>query len=62
MPRRRKPATFQPIDPLILQRYAICMTAIQQGYRFRLMGDLRGKTVLDRGCGDGWQSLETYCV
>src|SRR5262249_2635149 len=31
MPRRRKPATFQPIDPLILQRYAICMTAIQQG-------------------------------
>ena len=49
-----KAGDIQPIDPLILQRYRdLQRRRFNKEYRFRLMGDLRGKTVLDLGCGDG---------
>jgi 2-polyprenyl-3-methyl-5-hydroxy-6-metoxy-1,4-benzoquinol methylase len=48
----------KPIDPLTLRRYAGPLRRrFSMEYRFRLPGDLRGKKVLDVGCGDGTNSV-----
>ncbi len=45
---------IRPVDPLVLRRYGQQQRRrFNKEYRFRLLGDLRGKTVLDVGCGDG---------
>jgi SAM-dependent methyltransferase len=48
-----------PIDPLALERYSRSglRRRFNKEFRFRLMGDLRGRTVLDVGCGDGLNSV-----
>ena len=41
-----------PIDPLTLARYhGPLRRRFSKEYRLRLLGDLRGKNVLDIGCG-----------
>jgi 2-polyprenyl-3-methyl-5-hydroxy-6-metoxy-1,4-benzoquinol methylase len=48
----------KPIDPLALRRYSGPLRRrFSMEYRFRLPGDLHGKTVLDVGCGDGSNSV-----
>jgi 2-polyprenyl-3-methyl-5-hydroxy-6-metoxy-1,4-benzoquinol methylase len=48
-----------PIDPLALQRYTrpVLRRRFNKEFRFRVMGDLRGKTLLDVGCGDGLNAV-----
>src|ERR1700681_2946603 len=48
-----------PIDTLALERYgASCpRRRFNKEFRFRVLGDLRGKAVLDVGCGDGSNSV-----
>jgi 2-polyprenyl-3-methyl-5-hydroxy-6-metoxy-1,4-benzoquinol methylase len=48
-------ASVGPIDPLALERYGRIPHRRRFNKEFRLhaLGDLRGKTVLDVGCGDG---------
>ena len=48
-----------PIDPLALRRYSapVLRRRFNKEFRFRLMGDLRGKTILDVGCGDGLNTV-----
>jgi SAM-dependent methyltransferase len=42
------------IDPLTLERYRSARRLrFNKEFRFHLLGDLRGKRVLDVGCGDG---------
>ncbi len=52
----RQPA--QPMDELTLERYRETRRPwFNKEFRFQLMGDLRGKRVLDVGCGDGSNAL-----
>src|SRR5215470_3431964 len=47
------------ISPLTLERYSFGETLrhrFSKEFRLRLLGDLRGKRVLDIGCGDGGNS------
>jgi 2-polyprenyl-3-methyl-5-hydroxy-6-metoxy-1,4-benzoquinol methylase len=48
-----------PMDPLALQRYTRprLRRRFNKEFRLRLMGDLRGRSVLDVGCGDGVNSV-----
>ena len=48
-----------PIDPLALQRYTrpVLRRRFNKEFRFRVMGDLRDKTLLDVGCGDGLNAV-----
>jgi 2-polyprenyl-3-methyl-5-hydroxy-6-metoxy-1,4-benzoquinol methylase len=48
-----------PIDPLALQRYAgpVLRSRFNKEYRFKVLGSLKGKTLLDVGCGDGMNSV-----
>jgi len=47
-----------PMDPLTLARYRGPLRArFSKEYRLRLLGDLRGKRVLDVGCGEGTNSI-----
>jgi 2-polyprenyl-3-methyl-5-hydroxy-6-metoxy-1,4-benzoquinol methylase len=51
-------ALAQPIDPLVLQRYTGRLRKrFYSEFRFRLLGDVRGKTLLDVGCGLGSNSV-----
>src|SRR5205823_1341194 len=47
------------IDPLAWQRYtrAGLRRRFNKEYRFRLLGDLAGKSLLDVGCGDGLNAV-----
>jgi SAM-dependent methyltransferase len=47
-------AAIQPVNPLVLERYGKLQRKwFNKENRFRILGDLRGKKVLDVGCGDG---------
>jgi 2-polyprenyl-3-methyl-5-hydroxy-6-metoxy-1,4-benzoquinol methylase len=46
--------SITPTDPLALRRYSPPLRRkFSKEFRFLLMGDLRGKSLLDVGCGDG---------
>jgi 2-polyprenyl-3-methyl-5-hydroxy-6-metoxy-1,4-benzoquinol methylase len=47
------------IDPLALQRYsrAVLRNRFNKEFRFRLLGQLMGKRLLDIGCGDGLNAV-----
>lgn len=47
------------IDPLALQRYtrAVLRKRFNKEFRFRLLGTLAGKLLLDVGCGDGLNAV-----
>lgn len=42
-----------PVDPAVLARYARPGRLYPKEYCFRLLGDVRGKSILDVGCGEG---------
>jgi 2-polyprenyl-3-methyl-5-hydroxy-6-metoxy-1,4-benzoquinol methylase len=45
---------LEPLDPLTVVRYSGNLKPrFNKEYRFTLLGDLRGKRVLDVGCGEG---------
>jgi 2-polyprenyl-3-methyl-5-hydroxy-6-metoxy-1,4-benzoquinol methylase len=48
-----------PIDRLAYERYTrpVLRRRFNKEFRFRTMGDLRGKAILDVGCGDGLNSV-----
>ena len=48
---------IRPIDPRIVARYRHSSDLYSTAYAFHVLGDLRGKTVLDVGCGDGENSV-----
>lgn len=50
---------IQPIDPLTLHRYgaSVPRKRSREEYRFRILKNLKGKRVLDIGCGDGHNSV-----
>ena len=56
---RRIEENHLPIDPLALQRYArpVLRKRFNKEYRFKVLGPLEGKTLLDVGCGDGQNSV-----
>jgi 2-polyprenyl-3-methyl-5-hydroxy-6-metoxy-1,4-benzoquinol methylase len=48
----------QPMDPQVLQRYAGRLRPwFHKEFRFECLGDLRGRHVLDVGCGDGTNAI-----
>ena len=48
----------RPMDPAAFARYSGPLRRrFSKEFRLRLMGDLRGKTLLDVGCGDGSNSV-----
>jgi 2-polyprenyl-3-methyl-5-hydroxy-6-metoxy-1,4-benzoquinol methylase len=51
----RVDAARLPIDPLTWRRYTrpVLRRRFSYEYRFRLLGNLAGRTLLDVGCGDG---------
>ena len=48
-----------PIDPLAFRRYTrpVLRRRFNKEFRFRVMGDLGGKSLLDVGCGDGLNAV-----
>jgi len=56
---RRVEGIHLPIDPLALQRYTrpVLRKRFNKEYRFRVLGPLAGKALLDVGCGDGQNSV-----
>jgi 2-polyprenyl-3-methyl-5-hydroxy-6-metoxy-1,4-benzoquinol methylase len=44
---------LEPVDPAVLERYRHPGTLYEKEFCIRLLGDLRGKTILDVGCGEG---------
>ena len=44
---------LEPVDPAVLRRYAHPGKLYPKEFCFRLLGDVRGKSVLDVGCGEG---------
>jgi 2-polyprenyl-3-methyl-5-hydroxy-6-metoxy-1,4-benzoquinol methylase len=54
----RLAAHARPLDELTVQRYRETRRPwFNKEFRFQLMGDLRGKRVLDVGCGDGSNAI-----
>jgi 2-polyprenyl-3-methyl-5-hydroxy-6-metoxy-1,4-benzoquinol methylase len=50
----KEAAAIQSVNPLVLERYGkLQRRRFNKENRFRILGDLRGKKVLDVGCGDG---------
>ena len=48
----------RPMDPVTLRRYTDKISPVfHKDYRIRMLGSLKGKTVLDVGCGDGVNSI-----
>jgi 2-polyprenyl-3-methyl-5-hydroxy-6-metoxy-1,4-benzoquinol methylase len=48
---------LQPVDDAILGRYRSPGRLYPKEYCFRLLGDLRGKSILDVGCGEGEDAM-----
>ena len=50
---------LRPIDPLALARYGAPFPRkrFNKEFRFRVLEDLRGKKILDLGCGEGTNSI-----
>jgi 2-polyprenyl-3-methyl-5-hydroxy-6-metoxy-1,4-benzoquinol methylase len=44
---------LEPVEPGVLERYRRPRTLYAKEYCLRLLGDLRDKTILDVGCGEG---------
>jgi len=54
----RAAESLQPVDPLAVKRYASPLRKrLSPEYRFYILGDLAGKTVLEIGCGDGANAI-----
>lgn len=55
----RQARLLLPIDQLTVERYANAFPRrrFREEFRFRVLKDLRGKSVLDVGCGDGQNSV-----
>ena len=55
----RQAQILHPVDPLTIKRYASSSPRrrFREEFRFRVLRDLRGKNVLDVGCGDGQNSV-----
>lgn len=51
--------TALPIDPMALRRYTqpSLRRRFNKEYRFKILGPVEGKTLLDVGCGDGQNSV-----
>jgi SAM-dependent methyltransferase len=47
----------EPLDGAVIERYRGAGRLHNKEYYFRVMGDLRGKRVLDIGCGEGEDAL-----
>jgi 2-polyprenyl-3-methyl-5-hydroxy-6-metoxy-1,4-benzoquinol methylase len=51
-------AAVLPLDPLTIKRYSPPhRLRFNKEFRFHILGDLTGKTVLDVGCGDGTNAV-----
>ena len=51
-------AALRPAHPMTVERYGkLKRRRFSKEYRFRILGDLKGKKVLDVGCGDGANAL-----
>jgi 2-polyprenyl-3-methyl-5-hydroxy-6-metoxy-1,4-benzoquinol methylase len=53
---------FGPIDPRVVARYRSPGRRYAKEFCCQLIGDLRGKTLLDVGCGEGENSVHTAVV
>lgn len=48
----------KPVDPATIRRYGeLRRRRFSKEYRFRVLGELQGKSVLDVGCGDGLNAM-----
>jgi 2-polyprenyl-3-methyl-5-hydroxy-6-metoxy-1,4-benzoquinol methylase len=52
---RRIDIASLPIDPLTFQRYTrpVLRKHFNKEFRFRILGEVKGRRILDLGCGDG---------
>src|SRR6266481_763873 len=48
---------LEPTDPAVVERYRRPRGLSPKEYCFRLLGDLRGKNILDVGCGEGEDAM-----
>jgi 2-polyprenyl-3-methyl-5-hydroxy-6-metoxy-1,4-benzoquinol methylase len=48
---------LEPVDPAVLRRYAQPGKLYPKEFCFLLLGDVRGKSVLDVGCGEGEDAM-----
>lgn len=57
--RATRHQSVAPIDPLVVRRYSSPSPRrrFREEFRFLILNDLRGKRVLDVGCGDGHNSV-----
>jgi 2-polyprenyl-3-methyl-5-hydroxy-6-metoxy-1,4-benzoquinol methylase len=48
---------LEPTDPAVVERYRRPRSLSPKEYCFRLLGDLRGRNILDVGCGEGEDAM-----
>jgi 2-polyprenyl-3-methyl-5-hydroxy-6-metoxy-1,4-benzoquinol methylase len=48
---------LEPTDPAVVERYRRTRGLSPKEYCFQLLGELRGKTILDVGCGEGEDAM-----
>jgi 2-polyprenyl-3-methyl-5-hydroxy-6-metoxy-1,4-benzoquinol methylase len=54
---RERARTLEPVDPAVVERYRHPRAIYPKEYCFHLFPDLRGKSVLDVGCGEGEDAI-----